>query len=86
MKRWIKCLSCIALAITTACGGQPKTLMLAEAPPDLLDLRSTRYGRYLYAVGGKAEAAYQTAVPVRRMIFSLRIPAAIPMPPCSCSP
>ena len=33
-------------------------------------LRSTRYGRYLYAVGGKAEAAYQTAVPVRRMIFS----------------
>jgi ribose transport system permease protein len=33
-------------------------------------LRSTRYGRYLYAVGGQAEAAYQTAVPVRRMIFS----------------
>lgn len=33
-------------------------------------VRSTRYGRYLYAVGGKAEAAYQTAVPVRRVIFS----------------
>ena len=33
-------------------------------------IRSTRYGRYLYAVGGKAEAAYQTAVPVRRVIFS----------------
>ena len=33
-------------------------------------LRSTRYGRYLYAVGGKAEAAYQTAVPVRRTILS----------------
>ena len=35
-----------------------------------LYVRSTRYGRYLYAVGGKAEAAYQTAVPVRRVIFS----------------
>ena len=35
-----------------------------------LYIRSTRYGRYLYAVGGKAEAAYQTAVPVRRVIFS----------------
>jgi ribose transport system permease protein len=33
-------------------------------------IRSTRYGRYLYAVGGKAEAAYQSAVPVRRVIFS----------------
>jgi ribose transport system permease protein len=33
-------------------------------------IRSTRYGRYLYAVGGQAEAAYQTAVPVRRVIFS----------------
>ena len=33
-------------------------------------IRSTRYGRYLYAVGGKAEAAYQTAVPVRRVVFS----------------
>ncbi len=33
-------------------------------------LRATRYGKFLYAVGGKAEAAYQTAVPVRRVIFS----------------
>ncbi|MEA3440245.1 MAG: ABC transporter permease [Chloroflexota bacterium] len=33
-------------------------------------IRSTRYGRYLYATGGNAEAAYQTAVPVRRVIFS----------------
>lgn len=33
-------------------------------------IRSTRYGRFLYAVGGKAEAAYQTAVPVTRILFS----------------
>lgn len=33
-------------------------------------VRSTRYGKFLYAVGGKAEAAYQTAVPVKRVIFS----------------
>lgn len=33
-------------------------------------IRSTRFGRYLYAVGGNAEGAYQTAVPVRRVIFS----------------
>lgn len=33
-------------------------------------VRSTRYGRYLFAVGGKAEAAYQTAVPVSWVIFS----------------
>jgi ribose transport system permease protein len=33
-------------------------------------IRATRYGKFLYAVGGKAEAAYQTAVPVRRVIFS----------------
>ncbi len=33
-------------------------------------IRSTRYGRFLYATGGKPEAAYQTAVPVRRVIFS----------------
>jgi len=29
-----------------------------------LYLNSTRYGKFLYAVGGKAEAAYETAVPV----------------------
>ncbi len=33
-------------------------------------LSSTRYGRYLFAVGGKAEAAYETAVPVTWMKFS----------------
>jgi ribose transport system permease protein len=31
---------------------------------------STRYGKYLFAVGGKAEAAYQTAVPVTWVQFS----------------
>lgn len=30
----------------------------------------TRYGRYLYAVGGKADAAYQTGVPVTIVQFS----------------
>ncbi len=30
----------------------------------------TRYGRYLYAVGGQAEAAYATAVPVNLVVFS----------------
>ncbi len=33
-------------------------------------LRSTRYGNYLYAVGGKAQAAYETAVPVVWLQFS----------------
>jgi ribose transport system permease protein len=33
-------------------------------------LSSTRYGRFLYAVGGKAEAAYETAVPVTWVQFS----------------
>jgi len=33
-------------------------------------VRSTRFSRYLYAVGGKADAAYQTAVPVNWVIFS----------------
>jgi ribose transport system permease protein len=33
-------------------------------------LSATRYGRFLYAVGGKAEAAYETAVPVTRVQFS----------------
>jgi len=35
-----------------------------------LYLSSTRYGKFLYAVGGKAEAAYETAVPVTRVQFS----------------
>ena len=36
-------------------------------------IRSTRYGNYLYAVGGKAQAAYETAVPVTRVQFSTYI-------------
>lgn len=34
-----------------------------------LYLSSTRYGKFLYAVGGKADAAYETAVPVTRTQF-----------------
>lgn len=33
-------------------------------------VRQTRYGGYLYAVGGKADAAYETAVPVNAVQFS----------------
>ncbi|MCZ7552193.1 MAG: ABC transporter permease [Anaerolineae bacterium UTCFX2] len=33
-------------------------------------IRQTRYGRYLFAVGGRAQAAYETAVPVNQIIFS----------------
>jgi ribose transport system permease protein len=33
-------------------------------------LQQTRYGRYLFAVGGKADAAYETAVPVSAVQFS----------------
>lgn len=33
-------------------------------------IQQTRYGRYLFAVGGKAEAAYETAVPVSAVLFS----------------
>jgi len=33
-------------------------------------VQQTRYSRYLYAVGGKADAAYQTAVPVNLIRFS----------------
>lgn len=35
-----------------------------------LYLRSTRYGNFLYAVGGRAQAAYETAVPVTLVQFS----------------
>jgi len=38
-----------------------------------LYVSSTRYGKYLFAVGGKATAAYETAVPVTRMQFSIYI-------------
>ncbi len=33
-------------------------------------LRQARYGRYLFAVGGKADAAFQTGVPVSLIQFS----------------
>ncbi len=33
-------------------------------------LRQTRFGRYLFAVGGKADAAYETGVPVSGVQFS----------------
>jgi ribose transport system permease protein len=33
-------------------------------------LRATRYGGYLFAIGGKADAAYETAVPVDLVRFS----------------
>lgn len=33
-------------------------------------IRQTRYGRYLYAVGGKPDAAYETGVPVVSVQFS----------------
>lgn len=35
-----------------------------------LYVRSTRYGNFLYAVGGKAQAAYETGVPVNWVQFS----------------
>jgi ribose transport system permease protein len=38
-----------------------------------LYVSSTRYGKYLFAVGGKASAAYETAVPVTRMQFSIYV-------------
>ena len=39
--------------------------------------RGTKYGSNLYAVGGKAEAAYATAVPVTRTIFSTYVIAGL---------
>jgi ribose transport system permease protein len=38
-----------------------------------LYISSTRYGKYLFAVGGKANAAYETAVPVTRVQFSIYV-------------
>lgn len=35
-----------------------------------LYVSSTRYGKYLFAVGGKSDAAYETAVPVTLVQFS----------------
>ena len=40
-------------------------------------IRQTRYGRYLFAVGGKADAAYETAVPVSLVQFSTYVIAGL---------
>ena len=40
-------------------------------------VRSTRYGNYLFAVGGKAQAAYETAVPVTWVLFSTYVVAGL---------
>ncbi len=40
-------------------------------------LQQTRYGRYLFAVGGKADAAYETAVPVSAVLFSTYVVAGL---------
>lgn len=39
--------------------------------------RNTRYGHALFAVGGKAESAYATAVPVNRVRFSTYVIAGL---------
>jgi ribose transport system permease protein len=40
-------------------------------------IRRTRYGRYLYAVGGKADAAYETGVPVQAVQFSTYVASGL---------
>jgi ribose transport system permease protein len=42
-----------------------------------LYFRSTRYGNFLFAVGGNAQAAYETAVPVTRVVFSTYVISGI---------
>lgn len=42
-----------------------------------LVLRSTRYGQYLFATGGKADAAYATGVPVNFVRFSTYVWAGL---------
>lgn len=39
--------------------------------------RSTRYGNFLFAVGGKAQAAYETAVPVTLVQFSTYVVSGV---------
>lgn len=46
-------------------------------------LRSTRYGRYLFAVGGHAEAAYTTGVPVSWVRFSTYVIAGLMAAMCA---
>src|SRR5512140_3218024 len=40
-------------------------------------VQQTRYGRYLFAVGGKPDAAYETAVPVSGVQFSTYVIAGL---------
>jgi ribose transport system permease protein len=40
-------------------------------------VRSTRYGRYLYAVGGQPESAYATGVPVNWVRFSTYVVSSL---------
>lgn len=40
-------------------------------------LRSTRFGQYLFATGGKAEAAYATGVPVNRIRWATYVLAGL---------
>jgi len=42
-----------------------------------LYVSGTRYGKYLFAVGGKPDAAYETAVPVTWMQFSTYVVAGL---------
>jgi ribose transport system permease protein len=43
-------------------------------------ISSTRYGKYLYAVGGRAQAAYETAVPVTWVQFSTYVISGLMAP------
>ncbi len=55
----------------SAPGDIPLTLyMVALLAVFWLVLRTTRYAQFLYATGGKAEAAYFTGVPVNRVRFT----------------
>jgi len=58
--------------------GIPLTIWVAAVLILLwVGLRATRYGRYLFAVGGQAEAAYATGVPVTLVRFSTYVLAGI---------
>ncbi len=46
-------------------------------------LRATRFGRYLFAVGGKADAAYTTGVPVNWVRFSSYVVAGLMAAMCA---
>ncbi len=58
--------------------GVPLALWLALALIGLwILLRGTRYGRFLYAVGGSAQSAYATGVPVSRVRWSSYVLAGV---------